>query len=1009
MNIDESIRIINEARDNEKLVFFVGSGVSMNSNYPSWNDLIKNYAEPLGVIKDNYYADEYLKIPQYYYNRYGVINYFNIINKQFEHNMSTNPIHKLLFDLNPSEVVTTNFDDLLEKAADEYGAKFDTIKQDSDVPHSQRINNIIKMHGDLNLRNIVFKEDDYLSYSTNFPIIENYVRSLIATRTVLFIGYSFNDPDVKLLFQWVKDILGNNRKRAYLLCPDTSMDGGMDIIDPEIEYEYYLNQGIEILYYKNIESEELISDIRESNQTQLSSMKSNKGENLYILLKYIIDRKNEKYVSVVERICDLIKPYKKIRSLRVDTIRDVLRIEGYMELTNNFDLDSHENNLIIDFINYVKEIQETVKSSKEINEQILEAVKFFQKAGAKRLTATKRISNSEFKEFNLDFSEFIIGDTDENNFIWEILLFDYKGLRARINNGLFLFIEDDYNRLSAKAYCHYKLGDYKKAYDVLENVSGSLRCNGESLLYYINQFNQYYLLKLLSWNWDFRTSEEEREDYRLRLDQIKLDDLFLNLNGKEKVVAKDLNDLNYYYWDFEKQVQEIREARDSIGKMSTNPPSNFRKVILNMSLFWYYNNLNFLMLDDFKGTHVFYQDSLDIIIQGLSLRESGNKDEINGPFQKVKLDSIPYFVLYTMVSNCEPSKIFKMFKQKSITELKFTEEEYNGKTTYELIMQAFNNIIEDVGEIKYQKNHKYLNNIISLLSFVRLGTGSYEKVLASIVNLIRKEDLPPMFYFDFFIVVYNFIGRQKEFFNEQVPANEMYDLLEVVISVLVKNAFDIRTSDGVSLAELLSSYLSKSEKSREINNDIIIELLSYNMHCVEHDRVITAMYKISSEEFQKKINTYIINRLDSIFDIDLYSSACMNKIIEPNERYEKQLISSVQDVIEDSANGRRWPSPIIHAYAVLINYVIACKVISRKDFEIFKGRHAIFDLLYDPENVDFEDFDLSELKIFHDSAYAFFDDYPSVKEKLKTALTKYLREHPEDKELIRVYFKFFVD
>lgn len=194
MNIDEHIRVINEARDSGKLVLFIGAGVSMNSNYPSWNELIKNYAEALGINKNSYTPDDYLKIPQYYYNEHGQINYYNILNKQFEKKILTNSIHSLLYELNPSEIVTTNFDDLLEKAASEYGAVYDVIKRDSDVPHSQKIKNIIKMHGDLILRNIVFKEEDYLSYSRNFPIIETYVKSLIATKTVLFIGYSFNDP-----------------------------------------------------------------------------------------------------------------------------------------------------------------------------------------------------------------------------------------------------------------------------------------------------------------------------------------------------------------------------------------------------------------------------------------------------------------------------------------------------------------------------------------------------------------------------------------------------------------------------------------------------------------------------------------------------------------------------------------------------------------------------------------------------------------------------------------------
>ena len=37
---------------------------------------------------------------------------------------------------------------------------------------------IIKMHGDFEHDNFVLKEDDYLSYSENFKLIETYIKSL---------------------------------------------------------------------------------------------------------------------------------------------------------------------------------------------------------------------------------------------------------------------------------------------------------------------------------------------------------------------------------------------------------------------------------------------------------------------------------------------------------------------------------------------------------------------------------------------------------------------------------------------------------------------------------------------------------------------------------------------------------------------------------------------------------------------------------------------------------------
>ena len=61
------------------------------------------------------------------------------------------------------------------------------------------------MHGDFSHNNYVLTEDDYLNYSKNFPLIENYVKSIISTHTVVMIGYSFSDIDLKQIINWLQN------------------------------------------------------------------------------------------------------------------------------------------------------------------------------------------------------------------------------------------------------------------------------------------------------------------------------------------------------------------------------------------------------------------------------------------------------------------------------------------------------------------------------------------------------------------------------------------------------------------------------------------------------------------------------------------------------------------------------------------------------------------------------------------------------------------------------------
>lgn len=64
---------------------------------------------------------------------------------------------------------------------------------------------LIKMHGDFSNHNIVFKEDDYINYEYNFPLISNYIKSILSTHTVLFLGYSYNDFDIKQIIKWTQN------------------------------------------------------------------------------------------------------------------------------------------------------------------------------------------------------------------------------------------------------------------------------------------------------------------------------------------------------------------------------------------------------------------------------------------------------------------------------------------------------------------------------------------------------------------------------------------------------------------------------------------------------------------------------------------------------------------------------------------------------------------------------------------------------------------------------------
>lgn len=243
---ESAITHINEAIKNNKLVIFVGAGISINSGYLSWENLIGVFKEELGL--DDKDRDN-LKIAQLYYNTWGGKQYYSLLDKVFnEKYYEPNPLHEEIFKLNPHHIITTNYDCLLEDEMVKQNKKYHIVKKDRDLAYDNKDKLIIKMHGDLSERNIVLKEDDYTNYSRNYELIELYIKSLLINHTFLFVGYSLQDSNFKMIFNSIKSQLNEDFQRAIFFDSSNNIS--------EIEVNYYRNKGINIVI--NNEKEELL-------------------------------------------------------------------------------------------------------------------------------------------------------------------------------------------------------------------------------------------------------------------------------------------------------------------------------------------------------------------------------------------------------------------------------------------------------------------------------------------------------------------------------------------------------------------------------------------------------------------------------------------------------------------------------------------------------------------------------------------------------------------------------
>lgn len=94
---------------------------------------------------------------------------------------------------------------------------------------------VYKMHGDIALADeAVVTRDDYEAYSTTRPLFGTALQGDLVSKTFLFIGFSFRDPNLSYLLSRIRLLLGQNRRDHYCLLRRVQRDD----FDSQPEYDY---------------------------------------------------------------------------------------------------------------------------------------------------------------------------------------------------------------------------------------------------------------------------------------------------------------------------------------------------------------------------------------------------------------------------------------------------------------------------------------------------------------------------------------------------------------------------------------------------------------------------------------------------------------------------------------------------------------------------------------------------------------------------------------------------
>ena len=255
----ELIGIIEQALYSDELAIFAGAGLSINAGYYNWEKLLEKPAEKLklDIAKEKH---DLISLAQFYCNKNKRSAINELLSDSFPSNKKPTENHKILSQLPISTYWTTNFDTLIEDALKENNKNVSIRKADNDLQLSYKNYDsvVYKMHGDIQSPSEpVITRDDYEEYGVNSrKLFRDVLEGTLLTKTFLFLGFSFSDPNFNFVLSKMRVLLGDDNRPHYYILKNIT-EPNREKFEEEEEYK----QSVKEYEYDLIKQELQIADL----------------------------------------------------------------------------------------------------------------------------------------------------------------------------------------------------------------------------------------------------------------------------------------------------------------------------------------------------------------------------------------------------------------------------------------------------------------------------------------------------------------------------------------------------------------------------------------------------------------------------------------------------------------------------------------------------------------------------------------------------------------------------
>lgn len=231
MNIQIPQDLLEKLRQ-RRVIPFLGAGFSAGQGLPDWDALLRQVSLEIPEIPDydvikSCCNGDYLQIAEYLFIKsdrsIGPLRHKLSTLLQSKCNCLDSTPHIELVNLNPQQIYTTNYDEVIEQIYRALGCQYAFVALPKHIAASNKDKTqVVKYHGDLRYdQTLVLTESSYYNRLEFESPMDLKFRSDLLGQSVLFIGYSFRDINIRIiwfkLMEMMRDVPEADRPTSYIV------------------------------------------------------------------------------------------------------------------------------------------------------------------------------------------------------------------------------------------------------------------------------------------------------------------------------------------------------------------------------------------------------------------------------------------------------------------------------------------------------------------------------------------------------------------------------------------------------------------------------------------------------------------------------------------------------------------------------------------------------------------------------------------------------------------------